>query len=86
MPRYNGTGPQGQGSMTGRGMGPCGGGMAYGRGMGRGMKKGFCRWFGFSNRQLTKTEETANTKSYIEDLKAELSEAEKYLKDVEGKK
>ena len=82
MPKYDGTGPQGQGAMTGRGMGPCGGGMA--RGLGRG--RGFCRWFGFSNRQPTKTEEATTTKSYIEDLKAELSEAEKYLKDVEGKK
>jgi len=80
MPKYDGTGPQGQGSMTGRGMGPCGGGMA------RGFGKGFCRWSGFGNRQLTKTEEKSNTKSYIEDLKVELSEAEKYLKDVEGKK
>lgn len=72
--------------MTGKGMGPCGGGMAYGRGFGRGMGRGFCRCFGFGYSQPTKTEETANIKSYIEDLKAELGEAEKYLKDVEGKK
>lgn len=45
MPRYDGTGPWGQGPMTGRGMGPCnrayqsGYGFGYGRGMGR-------RWFG----------------------------------------
>lgn len=25
MPRFNGTGPRGQGSGTGRGLGPCGG-------------------------------------------------------------
>ncbi|HOR57784.1 MAG TPA: DUF5320 family protein, partial [bacterium] len=31
MPRQDGTGPTGQGPMTGRGMGPCGGGMGYGR-------------------------------------------------------
>ncbi len=86
MPRFDRTGPQGQGPMTGRGMGPCGGGMAYGRGFGRGMGRGFCRWFGFSYHQPTKTEEAANAKGYIEDLKAELSEAEKYLKDLEGKK
>ena len=34
MPRFNGTGPQGQGPMTGRGLGPCGGDRGYGRGFG----------------------------------------------------
>lgn len=88
MPNLDKTGPQGVSPMTGRGMGPCGGGTAYGRGAGRGFGRGrgFCRWFGFGSRQLTKTEEAVDTKSYIEDLKAELSEAEKYLKDLEGKK
>lgn len=53
MPYKNGTGPYGQGPMTGRGMGPCARGMrsmhnrgmgrGYGfrRGMGRGMGMGF---------------------------------------------
>lgn len=55
MPRLNGTGPEGKGSMTGRGMGNCqpnndnskedeniGFGRGFGRG--RGMRKGFgCR-------------------------------------------
>lgn len=41
MPRYDGTGPWGQGPMSGRGMGPCAQGgrygapFGYGRGMGR---------------------------------------------------
>lgn len=41
MPRYDGTGPWGQGPMSGRTMGPCaqggryGTGFGYGRGMGR---------------------------------------------------
>ena len=86
MPKFDGTGPQGQGAMTGRGMGPCGQGMAYGRGFGRGVGNGFCRWSGFFNRKPTKTEEVADMKSYVEGLKAELVEAEKYLKDIEGKK
>jgi len=41
MPKFDGTGPQGQGPMTGRGMGPCGPG--YARGFARGMGKGFGR-------------------------------------------
>ena len=34
MPRLDGTGPMGQGPMTGRGMGNCGGGMRRGFGFG----------------------------------------------------
>lgn len=52
MPRGNGTGPMGAGSMTGRGLGPCadanavnyGGG--FGQGMGLGCRRGFGRGFG----------------------------------------
>ncbi|HNP74981.1 MAG TPA: DUF5320 domain-containing protein [bacterium] len=36
MPGFNGTGPMGQGPMTGQGLGPCGRGMAWGRGRGWG--------------------------------------------------
>ncbi|MFH1890045.1 MAG: DUF5320 domain-containing protein [Candidatus Kuenenbacteria bacterium] len=93
MPNLNKTGPQGAGSMTGRGMGNCGNGQGhqgfgrrFGRGIGRGFGRGLGRMFGFSNRQPTKAEETTNTKSYIEDLKEELSGAEEYLKDIGGKK
>ncbi|MDD4989843.1 MAG: DUF5320 domain-containing protein [Candidatus Pacebacteria bacterium] len=32
MPRFDGTGPMGQGPRTGRGLGPCGGGMRRGWG------------------------------------------------------
>ncbi|MDD4352352.1 MAG: DUF5320 domain-containing protein [Candidatus Gracilibacteria bacterium] len=35
MPNFDGTGPQGQGPLTGRGMGKCAG--AKGGGLGRGM-------------------------------------------------
>jgi len=47
MPRGDGSGPAGQGSMTGRGMGYCAGypvpgftNSSYGRGIGRGMARG----------------------------------------------
>jgi len=39
MPVRDGTGPQGQGAMTGRGLGSCGVGFARDRGYG--MEKGF---------------------------------------------
>lgn len=47
MARRDGTGPMGQGPMTGRGMGPCaetrndGAGLRRGRGRGMGMGRGF---------------------------------------------
>lgn len=49
MPRGNGTGPEGRGPMTGRGMGRCGGNMdrtpnagrPAGRGLGRRMSESF---------------------------------------------
>ncbi len=37
MPRYDGTGPAGNGPMTGRAMGPCGRGVAW-SGAGRGWR------------------------------------------------
>ena len=52
MPFGDGTGPLGQGPMTGRGLGYCGGYGApgrfqgWGRGMGRGFRRGFGRGFG----------------------------------------
>ena len=96
MPGLNGTGPQGAGSMTGRGLGPCAGGMparqnfgvggAYGRGFGRGFDRSFGRgigrMFGFGYRQPTKSEETADTKAYIQDLEAELKDAQGNLKNL----
>ena len=36
MPRMDGTGPMGAGTLTGRGFGPCGGGQGFGCGRGRG--------------------------------------------------
>ncbi|MEA3463745.1 MAG: DUF5320 domain-containing protein [Patescibacteria group bacterium] len=48
MPQRNGTGPTGQGPLTGRGMGPCGDGTprggGVGLGLGRRLGRGF-RWF-----------------------------------------
>ncbi len=40
MPRRNGTGPTGNGPMTGRGMGYCRGGIGYGMGRGAGFGRG----------------------------------------------
>ncbi|NIV97652.1 hypothetical protein GWN26_00245, partial [Candidatus Saccharibacteria bacterium] len=46
MPRFDGTGPQGQGPMTGRGMGRCADAQRPGWGQGRGMGRGAGRGMG----------------------------------------
>ena len=56
MPNRNGTGPDGQGSRTGRGAGNCTGqggtGRFGGRGLGRGGRgRGFGRGFGYASDQ-----------------------------------
>lgn len=53
MPRQDGTGPTGKGSMTGRGAGLCaGGGAGAGRGFGRGRGFGLGAGFGGARRRL----------------------------------
>lgn len=49
MPGFDGTGPLGQGSATGRGLGVCGYGRGvrgFGRGFGRGLGRGYGRGLG----------------------------------------
>jgi len=77
MPRFNGTGPQGFGPMTGRGMGPCGGGYGPGRGFGggRGFGAGYGR--GFRQRPWTKDDEIAS----LEDEEKALQEEIKGVKE-----
>jgi len=40
MPNKNGTGPEGKGPKTGRGLGSCGNGTARGDGKGKGLGRG----------------------------------------------
>lgn len=90
MPKLDGTGPQGQGPMTGRGMGKCAGaqplyyGLGQGRRMGanRGRKIGLGRlgWFGAG---LDKVDQKEVLKEEKDALKKELELVEKELKDLE---
>jgi len=84
MPRYDATGPQGAGPMTGRGMGPCGRGQAWGgrgqgwgRGMGQGagMNAGAGRWPWWIQNSDNKTD-------VLRDLEAEKAELESAIKDL----
>jgi hypothetical protein len=83
MPRQDGTGPSGQGPMTGRGMGPCGRGMRkrFGRGFGRGQGRfAVCPPKYLAG--FTKEEEKKILKADLEDLEAEKQEIEKRLKKM----
>ena len=81
MPGQDGTGPFGQGAMTGRGLGPCGGGMrrGCGRGFGRGM--GFRRGLSTSV-TLTKDEEKKILEADLKNIEVEKEAIQNRLKEM----
>ncbi len=98
MPRGDGTGPAGQGSMTGRGMGYCAGFNAPGfmnSGFGRGLGMGRGRGFGWRARVvhampiqqvkpavITEKQEKQFLEQELSALKEEMKEIEKRLKEL----
>lgn len=86
MPGQDGTGPLGQGPLTGRGLGPCGRGLAirrdFGRGFGRGL--GFRRGFG-NIPVITEAEEKQELEAELKEIEAEKAEIEKRLKEIKSK-
>ena len=88
IPRGDKTGPQGQGSKTGRVAGYCAGYTVpgymnpirgYGRGLCRGRGRGFGRGFGRGYRRYLMIEQPTSSKNEIDDLK-------RYEKDLESDK
>ena len=77
MPRRDGTGPMGQGSMTGRGMGLCGGGFRRGMGFGRGQGQG---------RRCTNKDEQVALEEEVGILEQELTEAREELSSIKNQK
>lgn len=81
MPAYNGTGPMGQGKMTGRKMGKCDGAVSAagsfsgGQGMGRGMGRG--RGFGCNRSIITQADEKTSLENQIDVMKKRLDEINK---------
>ena len=97
MPQGDGTGPAGQGSMTGRGMGYCAGYDAPGfvnSGFRRGMGRGLGRGRGFALRAgaipmqqvqpavITEEQEKQFLEQELVALKEEIKEIEKKLKGI----
>ncbi|MBU1000379.1 DUF5320 domain-containing protein [Patescibacteria group bacterium] len=82
MPAFDGTGPRGQGPMTGRGLGSCGGGrgMRMGFGRCRGYGRGLGGYFGWGAPQTqTKEEKIQDIKTYRKSLQEEVEDLEKEL-------
>lgn len=78
MPRFDGTGPQGKGPMTGFGRGCCAGFSPFGMGQGRIMGMGHfcCPFYGICQPQ-TEKDQLKVLKNYKKDLEAELETVKK---------
>ena len=86
MPRFDGTGPWGQGSGTGWGMGPCGAGMGWRRGFGQGMgRRRGCYGYAYQP-QITKKEEKEILEDKVAGLEVELKEIQARLAELKGQK
>jgi hypothetical protein len=91
MPRGDKTGPEGRGSMTGRGLGYCRGfgepgytaGGGRGRGSGRGLGRGNGGGFGFRGgyNSTSNVSEITSVESEIRILKDQLNSLEKRLEE-----
>jgi len=81
MSGLDGTGPVGQGPMTGRGLGPCGCGMrrGFGRGFGRGLG---LRYWRYAPVSLTKEEQKKILEAELKEIDLEKQEIEKRLKEM----
>lgn len=80
MPRFDGTGPLGQGPMTGRGYGPCGLGLGWRRRFSAG--RGLGKYFSWSWPQ-TKEDQKKALVDYKKALEEELEDVEKELADLD---
>ena len=90
MPRGDGTGPNGQGAMTGRGIGFCAGSNSpgfmnggFGRGRGFGRRRGFgCRAMPLQQQVITEEQEKQFLEQEVISLKQEMKEVEERLKKL----
>lgn len=94
MPAEDGTGPAGEGPMTGRGLGPCGQGSQSRQGLARGFRgrrfcgRGFGRGFGWraapmQQRAFTRKQEKELLQDDLKDLKEEIKEIEERISELE---
>lgn len=99
MPGGNGTGPRGQGPMTGGGRGNCAvpagrvvGNMSGGRLLGRGGGRGWRNWYhatglpGWQRFEVTAEDEKEALRSEAEVLKQQLLDVQNRISTLEGEK
>ena len=79
MPGQDGSGPRGEGSLTGRGLGPCGRGLARRRGFGRGLGLGTGRAY---PRVITEKQEKEILEGELKAVEEDKKEIEKRLKEL----
>jgi hypothetical protein len=88
MPGQDGTGPTGQGALTGRGLGPCGAGKRLGRGFGRGLGRSFGRrcWCPMVQQttevNMSEKDEKKILEAELKEIEAEKAEIAKRLKEI----
>ena len=92
MPGRDGTGPWGEGPLTGRGLGPCGRGLAFRRGLdrgfGRGRGSGWRCWPYYSRQytgvKVTKEEEIKMLEDEVKVLEEEKENITRRIKELKG--
>jgi len=82
MPGQDGTGPMGQGPLTGRGLGPCGRGLAFRRGFGRGFGMRCCQILPAEQLKLTEDEQRKILEAELKEIETEKQIIEKRLKEM----
>ena len=87
MPARNGTGPIGEGRLTGRGLGPCGQGLRQTRGFGRGLVRNQGTGLGLRRDsrpvELNKDEQKKILQEELEALESDRKAVEDKLRELE---
>ncbi len=86
MPALDGTGPQGRGQLTGRGLGPCERGLAQGQGYGRGYGRRLGWRYRYPELELTKEEQKKILEAEMEELEVELKRIKDKLSELKNAK
>lgn len=87
MPYGDGTGPNGQGPLTGRGFGRCGGGYTNNRfyGRGHGFRRGYGMGFGYPLSNFSPESEKSWIENAISAIKNQLQALEKRKSELDDK-
>jgi len=82
MPKFDGTGPLGQGPMTGRKMGFCGCPFCWRSGLGRGRRRGLEKYFAGKSSSTSKEDKLNLIRDYKKALEEELNDVKEEEKKL----